>query len=264
MSADFSNGSPFRPGAPLDPVALARRDLGKALPRRFYKEAGIAERDGAFTVVLDGRPALTPARARLALPTRRAGEAVAAEWAAQGEMIDPANMPMTRIVNAALDGVALRAEAVQANIVKYAGSDLLCYRAREPEALVGAEQAAWDPVLAWAKSAHGIDLRLAEGIVFAAQPEEALAAAARLVEAVLAPLPLACLHVMTDLTGSALLALAVAHGRLNVAEAWAAAHVDEDFEIAAWGADPQATQRRAEREGDMRAAARLLELLHPD
>ena len=258
MSAD----APTAPnGSSLDPVALARRDLVKGLPKRFYTKAASAARDGAFVVVLDGRPALTPGRARLTLPTQAAAEAVAAEWAAQSEIITPLTMPLTRIVASAFDGVASRVEAVRADIVQYAGSDLLCYRAAEPVSLVSAERAAWDPMLAWARTEHGIDLALAQGVAFVAQSREALAAVARVVDAVPAPLPLACLHVMTTLTGSALLALAVAHGRLGVAEAWAAAHVEEDFQIAAWGIDGQAMARRKERETDMRAAARLFELL---
>jgi chaperone required for assembly of F1-ATPase len=264
MSTDAANGSFRRPGTLLDPVELARRDLGKALPRRFYTEAAVDERDGAFVVVLDGRKALSPARAALALPTRAAAEALAAEWAAQGETIDPASMPLTRIVNAALDGVALRAEAVRADIVKYAESDLLCYRAAEPDALVAAQRAAWDPVLAWARAAHGIELKLAVGVVFVAQPDAALTAVAQLVGAISAPVPLACLHVMTDLTGSVLLALALAHRRLSVAEAWAAAHVDEDFQMRIWGIDVPAMERRAARERDVAAAARLLDLIRPD
>ena len=264
MSADAANGFPLNPGTPLDPVELARRDLSKALPKRFYKEAAVNERDGAFVVVLDGRKALSPARAALALPTRAAAEALAAEWAAQGEIIDPAAMPLTRIINAALDGVAVRTEAVRADIVKYAGTDLLCYRAAEPDALVAAQRAAWDPVLAWARAAHGIDLQLAEGVVFVAQPDAARAAVAQVVGAVPAPLQLACLHVMTDLSGSALLALALAHGRLGVAEAWAAAHVDEDFQMRIWGIDMQAMERRAARERDFKAAARLLDLIRAD
>ncbi len=266
MSADAADGSPLHPGVPLDPVELARRDLAKALPKRFYKEAAVAERDGTYVLVLDGRPALTPGRAALALPTRAAAEALAAEWAAQGETIDPATMPLTRIVNAALDGVAVRTEAVRADIVKYAGTDLLCYRAAEPDALVAAQRAAWDPVLAWARADHGIDLQLAEGVVFVAQPDAARAAVAQVVGAVPAPLQLACLHVMTDLTGSALLALALAlaHGRLGVAEAWAAAHVDEDFQMRIWGIDMQAMERRAARERDFKAAARLFALVCRD
>jgi len=264
MSADAANGSPLRPGAPLDPVELARRDLTKALPKRFYKEAAAAERGGAFVLLLDGRAALTPARAALALPTRAAAEALAAEWAAQGETIDPAIMPMTRIVNAALDGVAFRVEAVRADIVDYARSDLLCYRAAEPAALVAAERAAWDPVLAWAHATHGIELKLAQGVVFVAQPDAALAALAAVVGAVAAPLPLASLYVMTGLTGSALLALALAHGRLTVAEAWSAANVDEDFQTQTWGADAQAVERRARRGRDLEAAARLYALTRRD
>lgn len=260
MSADAPHNSPFRPRGPLDPVALARRELKKDLPRRFYEEAAAAERDGAFVLMLDGRPALTPGRAKLALPTRAAAAALAAEWAAQRETIDPATMPMTRIVNAALDGVTLRAAVVRADIVAYAGTDLLCYRAAEMEALVAAQRAAWDPVLAWARETHGIDLKLAQGIVQVAQPEAALAAVARVVDAVAAPLPLACLHVMTGLAGSALLALAVAQQRLTVEEAWAAAHIDEDFQMRIWGQDVQAMERRALRASDFTAAANLFAL----
>jgi chaperone required for assembly of F1-ATPase len=252
---------PFAPGAPLDPVALARRDLVKGLPKRFYAEVTIGERDGAFVVLLDGRAALTPGRVRFALPTRAAAEALAAEWAAQGETIDPRKMPLTRLVNSALDGVARESEAVRAEIVKYAGSDLLCYRAAEPASLVAAEAKAWDPMLAWARDDLGIALKLASGIAFVAQPEDARAVVARAVDTVATPIELACLHVMTTLTGSVVLALAVARGRLGVAEAWAIAHAEEDFQIAAWGADEQAMARRQERETEMHAAARLLELL---
>ncbi len=220
MSANGSNRSPFAPGAPLDPVALARRDLVKGLPERFYREASIDERDGVFVVLLDGRAVLTPGRVRLALPTRAAAAALAAEWAAQGETIDPRKMPLTRLVNSALDGVARETDAVRAEIVKYAGSDLLCYRAAEPASLVAAEERAWDPMLAWARADLGIDLKLASGIAFVAQPEDALAAVARVVDAVATPIELACLHVMTTLTGSVVLALAVVRGRLGVDEAW--------------------------------------------
>ncbi|HWG05861.1 MAG TPA: ATP12 family protein, partial [Beijerinckiaceae bacterium] len=214
-----------------------------------------------FVVLLAGRAALTPGRARLALPTQAAAEALAAEWAAQGETIDPRKMPLTRLVNSALDGVARESEAVRAEIVKYAGSDLLCYRAAEPASLVAAEAKAWDPMLAWARDDLGIALKLASGIAFVAQPEDARAVVARAVDTVATPIELACLHVMTTLTGSVVLALAVARGRLGVAEAWAIAHAEEDFQIAAWGADEQAMARRQERETEMHAAARLLELL---
>ena len=228
------------------------------LPKRFYKEATVVERDGGFHVVLDGRTARTPGRNVLMLPTRVAGEGVAAEWAAQGERIDPATMPVTRLVNSALDGVADDPAPVRAEIVKYAASDLLCYRAGEPEKLVAHQSLLWDPVLAWADAELGARFFLAQGIGFVTQPPSSLGAVTRAVEAVPAPFALAALNLMTVLSGSALLALAVAHGTLSTDAAWMAAHVDEDVQIATWGEDAEAAARRARRFIDFAAAAELL------
>ena len=244
-------------GQAIDPVAMARRDLRKALPKRFYTSATAEWRDGAFVLTLDGKPARTPGRNAVGLPTQAAGDAVAAEWAAQGEFIEPGSMPMTRIVNSALDGVVWEIEGVRAEIVKYAGTDLLCYRADGPQALVDAETAAWDPVLDWARQTLGAEFKAAGGMTFVAQPDSALAAVRAAVAAVRAPLPLAALHVMTTLMGSALLALAVARGAITAEDAWASAHVDEDFQARAWGSDAEATARRARLWLDMSAAARL-------
>ena len=252
-------------GEAIDPVAMARRDQQKALPKRFYKQATAEPRDGAFALLLDGRPARTPARAALSLPTRAAAEAIAAEWAAQGEFIDPASMPMTRLVNSAIDGVSRAMAETAAEVVKFAGSDLVCYRAGEPDKLAIAQAQAWNPALDFARDKLGARLVLAEGVMFVAQPEEALAAVARAVEAIAdagmaGPLRLAALNVMTSLTGSAVLALAVAQGAMSAEEAWRAAHVDEDFQIQAWGADAEAAERRERRWLDMQAAARLCAL----
>lgn len=244
-------------GEPIDPVAMARRDLNKALPKRFYKQARAEFRDGAYVLCLDGKPARTPGRNALALPTQAAGDALAAEWAAQEEFIKPGSMPMTRIANSALDGVVWEMEAVQAEIVKYSGTDLVCYRAADPQALVKAEAEAWDPVLDWARRELGAEFVAARGIAFVNQPDAAIAAIGRFVGVVRAPLPLAALNVMTTLMGSALLALAVARGFLSADAAWEAAHVDEDFQIGAWGSDAEAMDRRALRWRDMDAAAKL-------
>ena len=247
-------------GEAIDPVAMARRDLKKALPKRFYKEARAQARDGAFVLTLDGKPARTPGRNAVALPNQAAGDAVAAEWAAQGETIEPWTMPMTRLVNSALDGVVRDMEPARAEIVKYAGTDLLCYRAGEPEALVAAQREAWDPVLAASREKLGADFAVSSGIAFVTQPDTAIEAVRKAVAAVRRPLPLAALHVMTTLTGSAILSLATALGWLAPAAAWAAAHVDEDFQVRAWGEDEQASARRAQRWREMAAAARLYAL----
>lgn len=251
-------------GEPIDPAEMARRDQRKALPKRFYSQAGVEARDGVFALALDGRPARTPARGLLALPTRAAAEALAAEWAAQGELIDPATMPMTRLVNSALDGVASQMAETAAEIVKFAGSDLVCYRAAEPASLVIEQARAWNPVLDFARDRLGARFALAEGVMFVAQPEAALAAVASAVESIArgpaGALRLAALSVMTSLTGSALIALAVAHEAMSAEEGWRAAHVDEDFQIRAWGADEEAAARREKRRLDMLAAARLFAL----
>jgi chaperone required for assembly of F1-ATPase len=169
-------------------------------------------------------------------------------------------MPLTRIANSAIDGVGPRRAEVEAEIVQYAASDLLCYRAEAPEALVRRQAELWDPILAWSRDRLGAELRIASGIMPVAQPEAARAALAR----ALAPFDsfgIAALHVITTLTGSALLALAHGHGHLDADAAWAAAHVDEDFQIGRWGEDAEAKARRVRRLGEMQAASRLLALL---
>lgn len=253
-------------GENIDPVEMARRDQRKALPRRFYKSAGTREEDGQFVLVLDGRPALTPARNPLAVPHARLAQLLVAEWEAQQEVIDPSAMPLTRLVNSALDGVARDIEAVQAEVVKYAGSDLLCYRSGEPEALAAEQRKAWDPVIAWMREAHGARFVLAEGVMHATQPEETIAAVHAVVadltgQGAAAPLKAAALNTVTTLTGSALLALALASGKLAADEAWAAAQVDEDYQMRVWGADAEAVERRARRKIEMDAAAAVLAAL---
>ncbi|MDB5558983.1 MAG: ATPase [Enterovirga sp.] len=229
-------------------------------PKRFFTQAGVAEREGGFVLTLDGRPARTPGRAPLALPTRALAEAVAAEWDAQGATIDPTTMPLTRLANSTIDGVVPRADEVRADLVRYAGSDLVVYRASEPERLVAEQAAAWDPVHAYARDALGAHFLLSEGVMFVQQPAEAIAA----VEAELArepsPFALAALHVMTTLTGSVLIAMMHAAGRLTVEEAWRAAHADEFFQESRWGEDYEASERRKRREAEFQAASRFLAL----
>jgi len=241
--------------------SLPGRDA-RPLRRRIYNMAAAATEasPAGFAVLLDGRPARTPAGAPLAAPTRALAEALAAEWDAQREHIDPAAMPLTRIANTAIDGVRGREAAVCADIARYAASDLLCYRASEPEGLARRQAEQWDPVLAWARTELGAGFRVAEGLMPMTQPEAAPAAVAAALEE-LDAFALAALHTMTTLMGSALLALAQARGRLSAEAAWAAAHVDEDWQIARWGEDAQAAARRRRQWTEMEAASRLLALL---
>jgi chaperone required for assembly of F1-ATPase len=242
-----------------DKVTAAR-----PLLKRFYKAVTVAEPgaqgpDG-FRILLDGKTVRTPAKAVLAVPARALAAAIAAEWEAQREHIDPATMPLTKLVNSAIDGVRGREAVVREDIAKYAASDLLCYRASSPEPLAHRQAELWDPVLAWSRDELGLPLVVVEGIMPVAQPEAATAALARALAGYNA-FALAALHVMTTLTGSALLALAHARGRLDVEAAWAAAHVDEDWQIAKWGEDTEAKARRQRRWAEMQAASRLLALM---
>jgi chaperone required for assembly of F1-ATPase len=239
------------------PKGAARK---AALPKRFYEEvAAKDEGGGGASLLLDGKPVRTPGKAPLTLPSRALAEAVASEWRAQGERIDPSTMPLTRLANSAIDGVAGREQAVIDDIARHAASDLLCYRAEGPKALVEAQSAHWDKVLDWARMELKAPLVLAQGVVHVAQPEASLARIRRALDG-LDALRLAALHVMTALTGSALLALAVLRGKLTPEQAWTAAHVDEDFQISQWGEDAEAATRRENRWRDFAAAARALTL----
>lgn len=228
-------------------------------PKRFYEKAEAAERDGGWTVALDGRPIRTPAKALFVAP-RPVAEAAAAEWAAQGEEIAPDSMPVTRAVNSAIDRVAPQRQAVIDDIAGYGGSDLLCYRAEGPGALVARQCAAWDPIIDWACARLGARLVLAEGIMHAAQPAPTLAAL-RAEVAAQTDLGLTALSDLTALSGSLLLALGVVHGRLSAEDAWTVSRIDEEWQIEQWGRDEEADAVAARKRSDFLAAARLMALL---
>lgn len=232
----------------------------KPLPKRFYTNAAAGpEAAGGFPILLDGRSAKTPRRSVLQLPTLALGQAVAAEWQAQTQQINPALMPLTRLANTAIDGVTGRETDVRVDIVEYSGSDLVCYRAESPEALVRRQAERWDPVLAWAQDRLGVALRTASGLMPVKQPPTVATAFAGAIQP-LEAFQLTGLHVMTTLMGSAMLALAVLEGHLTADAAWTAAHVDEDWQIAQWGGDAEAETRRARRWTEMSAASRMLQL----
>jgi chaperone required for assembly of F1-ATPase len=229
------------------------------LRKRFYKEATVTANGELFEVMLDGKPVRTPARRPLAAPSRELAQSIADEWQAQTEVIDPANMPLTRLANSIIDGVADNPGPVAAEIVKYLGSDLLFYRADGPEKLTELQAQAWDPVVEWAAKELGARFILVEGVVFAAQPEEAVAAAAKAIPTEI--WRLGAVYSVTSLTGSALLALALSQDAITPDQAWAAAHVDEDWQMAQWGRDALAMERRAYRKAEMDAAAKILLLV---
>jgi chaperone required for assembly of F1-ATPase len=243
---------------PLDPVEAARRSVRPPLRQRFYERADVEERPEGMAVLLDGKPIRTPAQRPLAVPARPLAEAIAAEWNAQQKVIDPLAMPLTRLVNSIIDGVAQAPLPVAEEIAQYLRSDLLFYRAEGPQGLVERQERQWDPVLAWARDVLGARFALAAGVMFVDQPEEAVQAAKVAIPA--DAWRLGALSSITTLTGSALLALALLRGRLSADEAWVAAHVDEDWNMETWGRDERALERRAKRFAELKAAADVLRL----
>jgi chaperone required for assembly of F1-ATPase len=247
----------FENAAPDNPTEAARRAARPVLRKRFYERARAAPDGKLFAVRLDDKPVRTPAGRLLAAPTAALAEALAAEWEAQRDVVDPAKMPLTRLANSIIDGVSERSALVAKDVARYLASDLICYRAGAPRGLAERQAHHWDPILAWARDTLGARLLLAEGVVHVTQPETALAAAGAAIPR--DPWRLGALHSVTTLTGSALLALALAQGRISADEAWVAAHVDEDWNIAQWGRDELALERRAYRYAELQAAATVLQ-----
>ncbi len=244
-----------------NPMRRAQKAMLTPMPKRFYKAAGVAERGGEFVVVLDGKPVKTPARKELAFPTSAAAALVVAEFDAQEKEINPTTMPFTRLANTAIDGVASEVDAVLADIQRFCANDMLCYRSEAPEGLVKRQTDVWDRYLDWVKDRHGVRLYLAEGVMHVVQPPASVEAFGVALKSHAEPLKLACLHAMTTMTGSAILALAIAEAEVSVEEGWAAAHLDEDWTIEHWGEDREAQARRAARWQDMKAASDMLRAL---
>ena len=244
---------------PLDPMVSARKGGRPTLRKRFYSQAHVGEGGpGGFPVLLDGKQVFTPARRPLATPTRALAEAIAREWDAQAALIDPGRMPLTRLANAVIDAVAEQAPVVAEEIAQYLGSDLTCYRAGSPEGLVEKQALSWDPLLAWARDALGARFVLAQGIMHVAQPRAAIDAARAAIPADI--WRLGAVSAITTLTGSGLLALAMARDAIDKDAAWAAAHADEDWQMSQWGRDEQALARRNYRRTEFEAAVAVLKL----
>lgn len=246
-----------------NPMKRAQIQMRTPLPKRFYTDVAVVQGEGAWHVHLDGKPVKTPARSALCLPSENAARLVAAEFAAQDKEINPALMPATRLANTAIDGVAKEMEAVQEDVIRFAANDMLCYRAETPDALVARQADIWDRYLDWARARYGARLYLAEGVMHVTQPREAIALIGAAVKQIADPLQLACLHTMTTLTGSAILALAVNEGEAGAEEVWVSAHLEEDWTIEHWGEDREAASRRAARWQDMKAAADMLKATKP-
>lgn len=207
--------------------------------RRFWTTATAVAAESGFAVHLDARALRTPLKAALALPTRALAEAVAAEWQAQGETVDPETMPFTRTANSAIDKVAPQFGAVAEMLSAYGQSDLVCYRAEGPAALVERQAAAWDPLLDWARDALDAPLVTTTGVMPVAQPAHSGKVFRTELDR-LSSFQLAAFHDLVTLSGSLVLALAVTRQRLSADVAWAQSRVDEEWQIAQWGVDEDA------------------------
>ena len=224
--------------------------------KRFYKAVEVG---AGNAILLDNRTLKTPRGAALDLPTPRLAEAVAEEWRVQGDEIDPQSMPLTKLANTAIDGVAPRRDEVIAEIGAFAKHDHLCYRTGKPAELARRQSEAWDPLLDWAAERYGAPLMTAHGVTSVAQPESSLAALREAVEA-FDPFALSALHVIASICGSLVLALAVAGGRLSAEEAFALSQVDERFQAEKWGLDSEAEMRAKRLERELVTAARFMDL----
>jgi len=228
--------------------------------KRFYKDVTLEQAEGGMQLMLDGRAVKTPAKKVLVLPQGEFAKAVAQEWHGQGDEIVPATMPLTRLSNSVIDGVAARRDEVIASIAAYGQTDLICYWAETPPDLVALQAEHWQPVLNWAKEYLGHGFVTGRGVLSLTQDEAALAALADHV-AQFENFALAAFFEMTSLTGSVLLALATVRGQLHPDAAWDAAHVDEAFQIKQWGEDDEAATRHAIRKAAFDDAVRAMGLL---
>jgi chaperone required for assembly of F1-ATPase len=238
---------------------ISAEALGRELPKKFYETAGVTPAEGGFHVTLDGRPLRTPRKAKLIVASEVLAEAIAGEWTALDETIDPARLPLTKIANTVIDGVVGAEREIHDDIIRFIGNDLLFYRAGSPQGLDARQAAHWDPVLDWVAETYGARFRLTEGVMPVEQNLVAVAKAASALSGADA-MVLAPVHVITTLTGSALLAIALKEGRLSTDEVWTAAHVDEAWQEEQWGADTEAAARQAKRRAEFEAAVLFLSL----
>lgn len=229
----------------------------RPLPKRFYKDVQVSDQN---QILLDGRVVKTPLKATLQLPNHGLAEAVAAEWAAQTDVINPALMTLTRLANTAIDRAASERAHIVNEIVQYAGSDLVLYRASQPEKLLELQTRHWDPVLTWSQAVLNAKFQPATGLVHKAQDEAALSAFRVAVESSDA-WRLTTLYLLTTLIGSALLALLLEREAARPDEIWAAAHVDEDFQASQWGEDWEAKLRRDARRREFDGLVQFLTFL---
>ena len=225
--------------------------------KRFYKEVSVAPGDSGFRILLDGKPVKTPARNPLALPTEALAEAIAHEWQSQGQEVIATTMPLLRLANTVIDGVAANRTNVIAAILRFGDNDLLCYRADQPPALAARQVAGWDPLLDWVRQRHGAIMKVAEGLGHVDQTLDALGALREPLEGFDA-FTLGAVHVIASITGSLVLALAVVEGYIPGAYAFELSRIDETYQAEKWGEDAEAQKRAAALAHELDKAVELM------
>jgi chaperone required for assembly of F1-ATPase len=228
--------------------------------KRFWKQADVVEAESGFAISLDGRRLKTPGRSDLFAPTKALADAIAAEWQACGETVDPRAMPLTGLANAAIERVGPDRKAFAIGLARYAESDLICYRADGPAALVARQAESWDALLGWARRRYDVDFATCTGVMHVAQPEETVRKLGHAV-ASLDDFQLAGLSPLVTIGGSLVAALAVLEEIMPAEDAWGAVSLDDRWQLEQWGEDAEARAALDARRRDFMAAARFLELL---
>lgn len=229
--------------------------------KRFYKDVSIAPAQGGFAVLLDGKPVKTPSRNALLLPTEKLALAVAQEWRAQGDQVVATSMPLLRLSNTVIDGVIANRDEVIGAILRFGENDLLCYRAHQPPDLAQRQREGWDPLLDWVRQRFSARMTVADGLTHVDQTPDALAALREALQGHDA-FTLAGLHVIASITGSTVLALAVAEGYIPGAYAFELSRIDETYQAEKWGADDEAVKRAAALARELDKAVELIAAVH--
>ena len=226
--------------------------------KRFWEAAAVVEVKGGLGITLDGKPLKTPARVALCVPTRPLADAIAAEWNASAETIDPRAMPMTSLTNAAIDRAG---NEIAAGLSKFGESDLTCYRAADPPPLVAKQTEAWDVMLNWARRRYDVDFATCSGIIHVPQPPETICRLGHAVHA-LDPFRLAALSPLVTISGSLVAGLAVIEQAMPADAIWDAVSIDEQWQLEQWGSDAEAEAMLEARRIEFLAAARFVDLLN--
>ncbi|UNE55184.1 ATP12 family chaperone protein [Bartonella machadoae] len=228
------------------------------LAKRFYRQVKTSCEEGGFAILLDGSPVKTPAKCPFLVPTEAFALLVAEEFENQRQVINPAKMPITRLVNTVIDGIAGDMQVVFEDLLRFVACDMIFYRAQTPKELAQRQCEQWDPLLDWAEEKLGARFHLTEGIMHVEQSREAIQAVSNYLRKFASPYMLAALHMVTTLTGSALIAFAVVEKKIDADHAWNIAHLDEDWMIEQWGVDEEAMVRRTGKKAEFDAAVKVM------